>query len=206
MIVLPEGTMVEGRFAVERNCDYVIALMNPSVVPPEVLTHLSDPRVLIHNDFVERSLNEIESSFDLPPSLYDLFLEGWTLQALAHLAGQNDSSKKKISGGLGDVRLRRVLDFIAQDISTPVSLDVLAGVSGLSKRHFLRAFQRSTGKTPARYIRDLRVDKAKVLLTSDKADLTEIAMVCGFCHAQHFSNSFKKLTGLTPSDYRSLMA
>jgi AraC family transcriptional regulator len=93
---------------------------------------------------------------------------------------------------------------VADNLDRPISLADLSNVTGLSKRHFIRAFAESAGQTPHRYVVSQRIEKAKQLLADSSDSITEIGLAVGFSHAQHFSNKFKALTGLTPSNYREL--
>jgi AraC family transcriptional regulator len=98
--------------------------------------------------------------------------------------------------------LRRVIDYIEADLSRPFTIDGLAQVAGVSPRHFMRAFRESAGQTPLRFVYGLRLERAKEFLLDPRRTATEVALDCGFSHAQHFSTAFKKATGVTPSDFR----
>jgi len=87
-------------------------------------------------------------------------------------------------------------------LSRSFTIEGLAQVAGVSRRHFMRAFRESTGQTPLRFVYGLRLERAKEFLLDPRRTATEVAMDCGFSHAQHFSTAFKKATGVTPSDFR----
>jgi AraC-like DNA-binding protein len=77
----------------------------------------------------------------------------------------------------------------------------LAGVAGLSRYHFLRAFRREVGVTPHAYLTHRRIAAAKLFLAGAEP-LSEVALACGFYDQSHFSRAFKGCTGLTPGQYR----
>ena len=83
-----------------------------------------------------------------------------------------------------------------------LTIEGLAQVAGVSPRHFIRAFRESAGQTPLRFVYGLRLERAKEFLLDPRRTATEVALDCGFSHAQHFSTAFKKATGVTPSDFR----
>ena len=87
----------------------------------------------------------------------------------------------------------------------PVSLDELAAVAGLSKGYLLRAFAREKGITPYRYLENLRIERAKRLLEEGVRPV-DAALQTGFSDQSHFTNHFKTLIGLTPSQYRAVFA
>ena len=126
------------------------------------------------------------------------------MQALALLARVDGSQTATVRpcGGLAPGSLRRVIDYIEADLSRPFTIEGLAQVAGVSPRHFMRAFRESAGLTPMRFVYGLRLERAKEFLLDPRRTATEVALDCGFSHAQHFSTAFKKATGITPSDFR----
>lgn len=59
--------------------------------------------------------------------------------------------------------------------------------------------------TSARYVHDRRVERAIEMLSMPDMPMTEIALACGFSHSQHFSNAFRRTTGRSPTDHRSIL-
>src|SRR6266404_2102949 len=91
---------------------------------------------------------------------------------------------------------------VSRNMFAIIWLTELSSIADLSKRHFLRAFQESVGATPYHYVLSLRIDEAKRRLSETEDSITDVALGTGFSHAQHFSTSFRKATGLTPSSFR----
>jgi AraC family transcriptional regulator len=85
---------------------------------------------------------------------------------------------------------------------TDLDLDTLAAESGYSKRHLLRPYRASTGRSPHQYILDLRMEKARRLMLSPTLSLIDIATECGFASQAHFTHAFRQRLGVPPSDYR----
>ena len=101
------------------------------------------------------------------------------------------------------VEVQAVCDYLAAHFDEPVSLDVLRELAGLSKYHLLRAFTKETGITPYSYLETLRIDRAKLLLKQGETP-ANVAQETGFSDQSHFSNTFKRLIGLTPGQYRRI--
>ena len=88
--------------------------------------------------------------------------------------------------------------FTGGDIRT----EKLAALSGVSVRYFNKLFAVYFGVSPREYIIRLRLDAAQNLLSSTVQTVSEIASACGFTDVYYFSKVFRKLTGMTPSEYR----
>jgi AraC-like DNA-binding protein len=79
---------------------------------------------------------------------------------------------------------------------------MLSAVAGLSRSYFSHAFRRSLGRSPHAHIVRLRVDRAMTLMRDSDVPLSEIALAVGFSDQAHFSNTFRRATGMTPTQWR----
>jgi AraC family transcriptional regulator len=104
--------------------------------------------------------------------------------------------------GLDEVRLRRVLDYIGDNLSEEITLGNLAATAGYSAFHFARKFALATGISPGRYISQMRLENAMVELTAGKLPLAEIALNAQFSSQASFTRAFHRVTGTTPKEYR----
>jgi len=71
-----------------------------------------------------------------------------------------------------------------------------------SKYHFIRLFKAAYGKTPHHYLACVRIEHARLLLTADKSIL-EVSILVGFDSPTSFTAAFKKIVGMTPSDFQT---
>jgi AraC family transcriptional regulator len=78
----------------------------------------------------------------------------------------------------------------------------LAREAGLSASHFIRSFRQSTGKTPYQFLLQRRVERARVLMRDHRVSLTEVALASGFADQHHLARVFRRITRVTPGDYR----
>lgn len=110
----------------------------------------------------------------------------------------------------GQQRLRmamtRALSFIAENYTEDISRAQLCALTDMSASSFSRLFRSVVGKTFMEHLIYLRAHHAQKLLTQTDKSLVEICFSCGFSDGAHFSNTFKKLTGCTPTEYRRLYA
>lgn len=82
-------------------------------------------------------------------------------------------------------------------------LDDVSAQFSMSKFYFCRAFKQSTGYTFIEYLCQLRIREAQRLLKDTRMKVIEIAQHTGFDDASHFSRTFKRMTGLSPREYRA---
>jgi len=105
-------------------------------------------------------------------------------------------------GGLPTHKLRRVTEFVEENLERDLSLAEIAQAAELSPFHFARSFKQTTGLTPIQFLMQRRVEHAKRLLASDDLPLVEVGLRAGFKNQSHFTTLFRKLTTMTPKAYR----
>lgn len=108
----------------------------------------------------------------------------------------------RVRGGLVPYHLRRVTEYLVGRLQDDVSLEEAAAVTGLSTKHFARAFRQSTGLAPHQWLIQQRVERAKSMLAGGEHGLADIALSCGFADQSHFTATFRRATGITPGAWR----
>ncbi len=86
-----------------------------------------------------------------------------------------------------------------------LTMQDLAEAAGISEVYFRRVFSEVYHTPPSHYLRNVRIEKAKDMLTSDFSSVDEIAHSVGFSSIYHFSKSFRQLTGQSPSEYAKMI-
>jgi AraC family transcriptional regulator len=97
-----------------------------------------------------------------------------------------------------------VREFVEAHLASPIRLDQLATVAGVSRGHFVRVFRRATGQSPHQYVVNRRVDFVRERLSAPGADLTDLSVRAGFASHSHMAQAFRRRIGLTPSAFRAL--
>ena len=100
-------------------------------------------------------------------------------------------------------RVKRVIEMMQGDPSKTFSLGKMAESVNLSAPYFCFLFKSITGVTPARYLKDLRLQQAATLLTTTFLSVKEIVRRVGLADDSHFVRDFKRRYRLTPSEYRN---
>ena len=96
-------------------------------------------------------------------------------------------------------RLREAIILMERNLEFPLTIGEVTERVGLSQRQFERLFRTHTGVTPVRYYVDVRLDRARGLVTQTDMAIVDIATACGFQSASLFSRTYKKRFGITPS-------
>ncbi|MEW5511684.1 AraC family transcriptional regulator [Pseudomonas asiatica] len=109
----------------------------------------------------------------------------------------------RLKGGLAPSLRRQMVDYIEAHLDQPITLGELALRCNLSEYHFARMFRASFGLPPHQYLLARRLHRACQLLRLGVMPLGEIALLCGFASASHFSNRFRQAVGATPGEYRT---
>jgi AraC-like DNA-binding protein len=105
-------------------------------------------------------------------------------------------------GGLAPRVLRRIHEYIDDNIDQRISVGLLAAMANLSVCYFVRAFKQSMGVTPHDYLIRRRVERTKQLLSGTDIPLSQIALAAGFADQSHFARRFRQHVGMSPRDYR----
>ena len=130
---------------------------------------------------------KIESAYQLSAKTYDFLMQ---LFDNSQYLSDNAGAKPKW--------LLDVQDFCIKNISSDVTIDDMAQVANYSRYHFMRQFAEWEGKTPYRYLSELRIKLAMQLLQTTNLSIKEIAEKCGFCDAGYFARIFKEYYSVTP--------
>lgn len=91
---------------------------------------------------------------------------------------------------------------LRQSLAYQWTVDEMAALIGLGTTTFTEKVKSYTGFSPLNYLINIRISEAIKLLNRQDENVTDIALRTGFYSSQHFSTTFKKLTGYTPSEYR----
>jgi AraC family transcriptional regulator, arabinose operon regulatory protein len=147
---------------------------------------------------------------------YDAFLGSFVLQrmlyvaeTLHHLLGHLFFDNRAFSPALRTSQFHSVhktLDYLRLNLDRRLSLADMAEHARLSTSHFLRLFKDQTGYSPLDYFIHLKVQHACMLLSASEQTIREISLAVGYDDAYYFSRMFKKIVGVSPSEYRAVPA
>lgn len=101
-------------------------------------------------------------------------------------------------GATAPAKLRAAIKVMEAHLEEVLPIPAVAAKIGLSQRQLERLFAHYVGKSPRQYYRDIRLDRARGLVTQTEMPFWEIAMLCGFSSPEHFSRAYSTRFGLAP--------
>jgi len=102
----------------------------------------------------------------------------------------------------GDELVSQAQTYIEENLGEKISFEELASKLAISRRNFDRRFIKSTGNTPVEYLQRVKVEVAKKTLENGRKSIFEVMNEVGYSDDKSFREVFKKITGLSPLDYR----
>ena len=127
----------------------------------------------------------------------DLALEALALELVAALLRARSPRQRVAPLWLLDVR-----DHLHAHCLDRVRLADLSALAGIHEVHLVRAFRRHFGATPGAYVRELRIEHARLRLADRERSIADLALEAGFSSQAHFTRVFHRLVGTTPAAYR----
>jgi transcriptional regulator GlxA family with amidase domain len=101
-----------------------------------------------------------------------------------------------------DEHVRKAQEYIESNYQEKTTVDSLAGMFAIGRRSFERRFKRATDNTVAEYIQRVKVEAAKKELEMSRKTVNEVMYEVGYSDIKAFRTTFKKITGLSPLEYR----
>jgi AraC family transcriptional regulator len=119
-----------------------------------------------------------------------------------HLTVRKSDQIELSRAGAVDRRLRRAIEFMHDNFGRELAVEEIASAAYLSEYHFARFFKQISGVTPHAYLANLRLERARKLLSETALPISEIASLVGYQSQSHFTKMFKAVTGVTPRAFR----
>jgi AraC-like DNA-binding protein len=178
---------------------------------PDFVEHLSQ-REASNRKFVipigihSRLASDFEALLEARESTYNLnayiCAANQLRQILSHIALlQPLARQKQARGGLD---IEKIHSLMQARVHEQLDLDTLTETVNLSKYHFVKKYKEVTGTTPINHFIQLKIERACHLLDTTVNGINEVAFAVGYEDAYYFSRIFKKLMGVSPSQYRKM--
>lgn len=139
----------------------------------------------------------LREELDYADRYRSLALQALTIEFLVHFARTlNGKGAPRVP-----VWMARVLARIHAELDRGFTLDELAREAAVHPVHLARTFRRVHGESISAHLRRLRIEKACGLLRREYSSLADVALQLGFADQSHFTRSFRRVTGTTPSAF-----
>lgn len=161
---------------------------------------VKDKPVVIHN--VSRQIIElfkkINNAWNNRQKFYKPLCSAYMQEIMCYVAEHNET----VAYTPGHYeKIEKIKKYIGENYTKTLSVEELAMIADLSPSHFRKIFREIVGMSATKYAINLRINKAKDLLVSGSANVSEAAFQSGFKDIYYFSTMFKKITGENPSKY-----
>ena len=110
---------------------------------------------------------------------------------------ENDKTTNKIK------LTKKIIKYINKHYDEQINIESIENYCRYSRYYISRAFKETTGLTIMAFVNDVRIEKAKILLTNSDLNMANIALNCGFVSQSYFGKVFKKSVGISPLDYKN---
>lgn len=205
---IPSGCRVWGWTAPTKAENSFVALyLDPSTMSDELEARVSAlnqrPEVFFSAPAMLHTAERLRGALSDPDRPVDrLYAETLCVLAAAEFCRHRDERRNVPTGpSVGSTSIARIDEYIEAHLAGEIALDDLAGLSELSRFHFLRAFTKATGQTPYQRVLRARVKRAESLLGNRDLTVGAIAKLVGFNNASRFIETFRRLTGRTPGEF-----
>ncbi|HWL09165.1 MAG TPA: AraC family transcriptional regulator [Planctomicrobium sp.] len=168
---------------------------------------LSHPPVRSLNDpFLTSLMLQLWPHSDEQSLGEEIMLEGAFISFVGRLLVLENSGRRlnSVNERHGNIIIAKALDYIEGNLSTKISLSEIAAETHVSRSHLVKVFKRVTGRTVYDHLLELRIRRAKELMTQFGKSMTlaEIAAQCGFANHSHLTRVFTHEVGTTPQAFR----
>jgi len=116
---------------------------------------------------------------------------------------QNENEETKITSQ-DDLFIKQVEDLVRENIdNSDFLVEDLISLMGMSRTVFVKKIKSLTGLTPLEYVRNVKIRYAAILIDSNKYSIKEVSYMIGINDTKYFTQSFKRVFGMTPSEYKN---
>lgn len=158
------------------------------------------PKIIPHVDFDKYSamFDKLESLYNSQTEYREISIQACMLELISELYAdtvlKNEFHENE--------NINMIIEYMENNMRSDITLEELSDLLHFSPNYFHKYFKEKVGVTPHKYLLNMRINKAKILLDSSDKSLVSIADESGFESQAYFCYVFKRETGMTPKEYR----
>ncbi len=185
---------------------YVVQLMNEHMARTDgEIWKLSDYNFHFTNDHsIYQILQRLVYLYTENHPSKDFFVANMLQELIIRILQTNvrEAYKQNAKELSNSHRLAHIIQFIRDHISRPLTIKELSEKACMSESHFYKVFKQEMGISPTDFINQERINKAIKLLEDPSCNLTDVFLSCGFTNRSYFNRMFKRMKGMSPSQFR----
>ncbi|SDD64834.1 AraC-type DNA-binding protein [Paenibacillus sp. UNCCL117] len=156
---------------------------------------------------VEQLIQDIQDELDLREPGFDFSIRINLIKLLILIDREYRRTMRRPSartafGEAEESPIQDVVRYIYDNYSQDIPLEQGAHIARMAPAYFCSMFKKETGQTFVDFLHEVRIERAMELIRQDTHTVTQICFQVGFHHLSHFIRTFKKRTGLTPTEYK----
>ncbi len=158
-----------------------------------------EPQIQLRDPLAEHVCWALKAELESPEPAGTLYADSLGLALAAHLLRRYAPLvPRRITQGLSKRQLRRVLEYIAANLTRDLMLSELADVAQFSPSHFNVLFKQSVGLSVHQHVIKMRVERAISLILHHNIPLCDVALQAGFANQSHMARCIRRIAGTTP--------
>ena len=178
------------------------------LIDPDISALLKDSGPLISHAsvFADKAIRYIVCNWPRRDPAIMSFMDSFLCSLLLSIYLEREMAEGNVSAYIEtdsySPKVRQVIHCVEQNLTEPFRLDELAQKTGLNKRYLCTLFRKETGLTISQYLDHIRIRQAATDLYYHDVPISIIGQRVGFASHSSFSRMFKRLVGISPSEYR----
>lgn len=149
--------------------------------------------------FLQQLMEEVQNQKED----YELIIENILEIVLLKMMRKKNFSLEKTSSEKISKDMAYIKNYIRQHFREEINLDILAEVGHINKYYLSHSFKKAFGVSPIEYLIQMRIRESKILLETTNYPVSNVSAITGFSSQSFFAQSFKRVTNLSPSQYRN---
>jgi AraC family transcriptional regulator len=188
------------------NTKFIIIQIEPKFI--QRFLQITDFSLAEHRGITDRVIYdfamEMKQEMEQGQQQAEMYIQSLAICLSVHLGTKYQASGKSLyapKGKLSSLQLKQLLEYCNVFLHDDFGINDLAELVHLSPFHFTRLFKNTVGVAPYQFILRMKIDRAKQLMKKGKSPLSQIAYELGFADQAHLSNAFRKVVGISPSQF-----
>lgn len=204
LVLMPEGVVQSYSFVGGQPYRKYWCHFNARIGHLEAFRRLSTPYLCTVSDYgrMERIFAELVQYANSEDVCAGLLAKAKLMELFSYYLMELEEGQATLRDRVATAWLEPLLQYIRGHLDRELTIQELAAQVCLHPNYFIRMFKEQMGVPPIQYISRVKMEKAKELLVQTGANISDVARQVGFQDYFHFSKQFKKLAGLTPTEYR----